>query len=102
MIGCRRNAGVSMNGKIGHFTGVVDSINVKGAGPNSAQVLVALRDETGGKKALVILSDSEPQVFAGMVSLLTVAFENGLAVDAWFQSASPTDKLTELEIRRGR
>jgi hypothetical protein len=91
-----------MNGKVGHFTGVVDSINVKGAGPNSAQVLVALRDERGEKKALVVLSDSEPQVFAGMVSLLTLAFESGLTVDAWFEPAKPTDKLTELEIRRGR
>lgn len=89
-----------MNGGTGQFTGVVDSINVKGDGGGSAQLLFALRADNGDKKPLVVLSDSDPRTFAAMATVLTAAMQSGLTVQATYRSTRPTDRAIEIEIRR--
>jgi hypothetical protein len=89
-----------MNGTTGQFTGIVTSINVKGAGPNSGQLLFSLLADNGDKKALVVLMDSEARVFTAMTTVLTSAMEHGRIVHATFQNATPTDKAIEIEIAR--
>jgi hypothetical protein len=89
-----------MNGPARQFVGIVENINVKGAGPNSGQLLFGLRADNGSKMALVVHMDTEPQVFAGMAALLAAAMQHGMRVQATYQPAQPTDKATEIELRR--
>lgn len=89
-----------MNGTSGQFSGVVDSINVKGDGPNSAQLLFVVRAENGKNRPFVVSSDADARMFAAAATVLSLAFENGLTVAVTFQTAHPTDKAFEVEIRR--
>jgi phosphoglucomutase len=89
-----------MNGTSGQFSGVVDSINVKGDGLNSAQLLFAVRAENGEKRPFVVSSDADARMFAATATVLSLAFENGLTVAVTFQAAHPTNKAIEVEIRR--
>ena len=64
-----------MNGSAFEFTGRVESINIKGAGPNSNQCLFSLISP-GGKQHWSFLLDpvSEPARYGAMVSLLAAAW----------------------------
>jgi hypothetical protein len=64
-----------MNGSAFQYTGYVESINIKGVGPNSDQFLFSLISLDGSKHwSFVLDAASEPQRYAAMASLLTAAF----------------------------
>jgi hypothetical protein len=86
-----------MNGPSRQFTGIVENINVKGAGPKSAKLQFGLRADDGAKMTLVVHTDTEASTFAGMTTLLATAMQHGMTVQATYTAA---DKATEVEIRR--
>jgi hypothetical protein len=91
-----------MNGGALKFTGTVQSINVKGSGPKSAQLLFSLIARDGAKKPLVVHTDTDTRAFCGMVSVLATAMQLGAPVDATYYAATPTDKATEIEVKAAR
>ena len=57
------------------FEGFVETINIKGVGPNSNQFLFSLVTKNGDKhQSYVLDSFSEPGRYAAMASLLTACF----------------------------
>ena len=57
------------------FAGFVESINIKGAGPNSNQFLFSLVTKNGDKHWSFLLDPvSEPARYTAMASLLTACF----------------------------
>jgi hypothetical protein len=84
----------------GSISGRVTSLNVKGRGPNSAQLLFTIAPKGGAPRPFVALSDAEPQVFAAMANVLTLALGSGRVVSVSFVAAHPTPIAYEIEIRR--
>ena len=63
------------------FTGRVILIDADGYGPGSAQLLFGLNSLDGlTNMAFVVLSDTEPQVFSSMASMLTMAYRAAIPV----------------------
>lgn len=73
--------------------GKVTYLNVKGRGPNSAQLLATI----GGKPFVVnAYPDTEPQVFSSICTVLSMAYEKSESVGISYELAEPTDRLFEV------
>jgi hypothetical protein len=59
-----------------YVTGVLESITVKGMGPNSAEIVIGLIDAGGTKSAYAVYAypTTEPSVFSSFATLLTAAY----------------------------
>jgi hypothetical protein len=78
-------------------TGKISMINIKGSGPNSAQLEFVV-----GNRALVITAypEFEPQVFTAISNLLVAAFYAGGKVTVNYRTvAGQTSRATEVEVR---
>jgi hypothetical protein len=82
--------------------GEVVSINIKGRGQNSAQLLFVVRSGTGTTRAFVVTAYPafEPQVFGAMATVLSTAYALKETVMVTFEEAYPTDLAFEVEIIR--
>jgi hypothetical protein len=63
------------------FVGFVESINIKGVGPNSNQFLFSLVTKNGNQHQSYLLdSSSEPSRYTAMAGLLSTAYAGGKTV----------------------
>jgi hypothetical protein len=63
------------------FVGYVESINIKGVGPNSNQCLFAIVSKNGDKHQSFLLDPTtEPTRYAAMAALLSAAYAGGKTV----------------------
>jgi hypothetical protein len=70
------------------ITGKVKSVNVKGKGPNSAQLLFVVEEElTGHKRPIVVTAQPayEPQVFSAMASFVIAAYFSKETITAGYE-----------------
>lgn len=91
-----------MNGSAFQYVGYVESINIKGAGPNSHQFLFSIINETGDQHWSFLLDQtSEPLRYTAMSGLLIAAFADGKIVQVNTAPNPPgSDFATEIEVRR--
>jgi len=70
-----------MNGSTFEYTGYIESINVKGAGPTSHQFLFSVVSAKGDKHWSFLLdTESVPLRYGAMASLLAAAYAGGKVV----------------------
>jgi hypothetical protein len=84
-------------------TGVVQSVDVAGMGPNSAEIVVSINVE-GADQAYAVYAypSTEPSVFSSFVSLLTAAYLTKTVIDLWYvPGAGPTPQIVELVCPSG-
>ena len=80
-------------------TGHVTSVNVKGVGPNSAQLLFVVEDKAGKGTPLVVTAypDYEPQVFASISAFVSAAHFQGKVITAGYY-ARPGETSRVIEV----
>lgn len=74
--------------KVKKLTGKVIGVDVKGYGPNSAQLLFSVEGKVGGtlvKESFVARGEPthEPQVFNGITTIVTAAFVAGKTITVY-------------------
>jgi hypothetical protein len=81
-----------------NIKGRVISVNVKGRGPNSAQLLFVVEDESKAeKRALVVGLEYEPQLFSAMASFVIAAYSSQEKIKVGYQSKTgETDHAVEI------
>ena len=85
------------------YEGKVTYINVKGRGPNSAQLLFTIEASKSDNKPFVVNAHpaTEPQVFSSIAALLLLAYETGKSVGVSYELADPTDIAFEIWLPVG-
>lgn len=81
------------------FVGLVESVNVKGEGPNSVSCQFSLVDKSGAHRTWVVEPAEVPHRFIAMVSLLTAVAGSKVQVMLREGPGVPTPYAIELEIR---
>ena len=82
------------------ITGTVTSVNVKGYGQNSAQLLfTVLNKKTGEQKAIMVTSypDYEPQIFSSMANFVTAAYFSKQKITAGYYT-NPGETSRSIEV----
>lgn len=90
-----------MNGQAEKFTGYIESLNVKGAGPNSHQCLFAVVRKSGDHRPFLIDTDAEQSRYLAMVSLLATAYTSNSKVQVTPSSRqnNGVPHVNEIELR---
>ncbi len=90
-----------MNGQAEKFTGYVESLNIKGEGPNSHQCLFAIAAKSGEHKPFLLDTDAEQSRYLAMVSLLATAYTSTSKVQVTPSSRqnNGVHYVTEIELR---
>lgn len=82
------------------FQGHVTSVNVKGDGMSSAQLLFTVQDEGLAPKSMAFVALSwpalEPQVFSAMAQFVTAAYFAGRRISVGYKEALPTTLAIEV------
>ncbi len=82
------------------FQGRVTSVNVKGDGMNSAQLLFTVQDEGLAPKSMPFVALSwpalEPQVFSAMAQFVTAAYFAGSRIAVGYKETLPTALAIEV------
>ena len=82
------------------ITGIVTSVNVKGYGKNSAQLLfTVLNKKTGEQVAIMVTSypDYEPQLFSSMSNFVTAAHFSKQKITAGYYT-NPGETSRAIEV----
>lgn len=92
-----------MNGNSFKYSGYVESLNVKGDGPNSHQCLFALVSKDGKKHWSFLLDPNPPtERNVVMANLLIAAWANGKPVKLNSKANGGAPEIaTEIEVERG-
>lgn len=92
-----------MNGRSFEYTGFVESLNIKGGGPEAShQVLFSLVSQNGKEHWPFRLDTSAPARCQTMTSLLAAAYAAGAVVQLNTAPGTATVPFAaELEVRRG-
>ena len=80
------------------ITGTVTSVNIKGDGPNSAQLLFTVLDTiTGTQIPIMVTSEYEPQIFASMSNFVTLACFYKVVITAGY-TKKPKETAKAIEV----
>ena len=81
-------------------TGKVTSVNIKGYGMNSAQLLFTILDRKSGNSVAIMATsypDYEPQLFASVSGFVTAAYFASIEITAgYYQTPKETARVIEV------